>query len=83
MQKAARRCSKECCRAAFCIYGFFTLRQNHVEKIYLDFARLWSQGIREWDTIEPFPEKKRKTKIKMKTRYKTREHRVAVWRKTL
>ena len=49
---------------AFCIYGFFTLRQNHVEKIYLDFARLWSQGIREWDTIEPFPEKKRKIKIK-------------------
>ena len=62
MNPAARRCSNECCRAAFCIYGFFTLRQNHVEKIYLDFAHLWSQGIREWDTIEPFPEKKRKIK---------------------
>ena len=82
MNPAARRHSQECCRAAFCVYGFFTLGQNHVEKIYLDFARLWSQGIREWDTIEPFPEEKRKKQNK-KTRYKTREHRVTVWRKTL
>ena len=64
MNPAARRHSQECCRAAFCVYGFFTLGQNHVEKIYLDFARLWSQGIGVWDTIEPFPEEKRKTKTK-------------------
>ena len=83
MTSAARRHSQECRRAAFCVYGFFTLGQNHVEKIYLDFARLWSQGIREWDTIEPFPKEKRKTKTKKKTRYKTREHRVTVWRKSL
>jgi phosphate transport system substrate-binding protein len=36
------------------------LGQKHVQTIYLDFSRMWSKRLADWDTIVPYPRKTRK-----------------------